>query len=74
MRNGAFLRLKQVELSYTLNSDFTRRYKIERFRIYASGTNLFNLSAFDLWDPEMGGAGLRYPIQRVFNLGLLMTL
>ncbi|TDS11887.1 SusC/RagA family TonB-linked outer membrane protein [Sphingobacterium paludis] len=74
MRNGAFLRLKQVELSYTLNSDFTRRYKIDRFRIYASGTNLFNLSSFDLWDPEMGGAGLRYPIQRVFNLGLLMTL
>lgn len=74
MRNGAFLRLKQVELAYTLNEDFTRRYKVDRFRIYASGTNLFKISPFGLWDPEMGGAGLRYPLQRVFNIGILMTL
>ncbi|MGS2762868.1 SusC/RagA family TonB-linked outer membrane protein [Sinomicrobium sp. M5D2P9] len=74
MRNAAFLRLKQAEIAYTLNRDFTQRYKIDRFRIYISGTNLFNISAFKLWDPEMGGAGLRYPIQRVFNLGILMSL
>ncbi|WP_268223782.1 SusC/RagA family TonB-linked outer membrane protein [Sinomicrobium oceani] len=74
MRNGAFLRLKQVEIAYTLNQDFTRKYKIDRFRIYISGTNLFNISAFKLWDPEMGGSGLRYPIQRVLNLGVLMSL
>lgn len=74
MRNGAFLRLKQVELAYTLNKDFSRRFKIDQFRIYASGSNLFSVSAFDLWDPEMGDSGLRYPLQRVFNLGLLLTL
>ena len=74
MRNGALLRLKQVELAYTLNSDFTQRFRVDRFRIYASGTNLFRVSAFDLWDPEMGGAGLRYPLQRVFNLGVLVSL
>ncbi len=74
MRNGAILRLKQVELAYTLNTDFTQRFRVDRFRVYASGTNLFKLSAFDLWDPEMGGAGLRYPLQRVFNLGVLVTL
>ncbi|WP_211657601.1 TonB-dependent receptor [Parapedobacter composti] len=74
MRNGAFLRLKQVEIAYTLNTDFTRRYHIDRCRLYVSGSNLFRVSAFDLWDPEMGGAGLRYPLQRVFNLGVLLTL
>ena len=74
MRNGAFLRLKQAELAYTLNEDFTKKFHINSFRIYVSGTNLFSVSAFKLWDPEMGGAGLRYPIQRVFNLGLLMSL
>lgn len=74
MRNGAFLRLKQVELAYALNTDFTRRFKIEGLRIYASGSNLFSISNFDLWDPEMGGSGLRYPLQRVFNLGVLLTL
>lgn len=74
MRNGAFLRLKQVELAYSLNTDFTRRFNVEGLRIYASGSNLFSISNFDLWDPEMGGSGLRYPLQRVFNLGVLLTL
>ena len=74
MRNGSFLRLKQAEIAYTLNKDFTQKYDINSLRIYLSGTNLFNISSFKLWDPEMGGAGLRYPIQRIFNLGLLMSL
>ncbi|MEH6304085.1 TonB-dependent receptor [Olivibacter sp. CPCC 100613] len=74
MRNGSFLRLKQVEIGYTLNPTFTRRYKIQNFRIYGSGTNLFSVNSFKLWDPEMGGAGLQYPLQRVFNLGVLLTI
>lgn len=74
MRNGAFLRLKQAEVGYTLNQQLTRRLHIERFRIYASATNLFKFSSFDLWDPEMGGNGLAYPLQRVFNLGVFLTL
>ena len=42
---------------------------MEKVRIYASGTNLFALSKFKLWDPELAGNGLGYPNQRVFNLG-----
>lgn len=74
LRNGAFLRLKQVEIGYTLNPTFTRRFKIQNFRIYGSGTNLFSINSFKLWDPEMGEAGLQYPLQRVFNLGVLLTI
>jgi TonB-linked SusC/RagA family outer membrane protein len=74
LRNGAFLRLKQVELGFTLNKNFTRKMKIDAFRIYVSGTNLFKVSSFDLWDPEMGGNGLAYPLQRVFNFGLKLDL
>ena len=71
MRNGAFLRLKSVELGYTLPKDsFVSKVKIASFRIYVSGTNLLNFSAFKLWDIEMGGNGLGYPIQKVFNLGV----
>jgi len=40
------------------------------FRIYASGTNLMHWSTFKMWDPEMAGDGLGYPLQRVFNLGV----
>ncbi len=74
LRNGAFLRLKQVELGYTFNKSFTRKLKIETFRIYASGSNLFKVSSFNLWDPEMGGNGLAYPLQRIFNFGLKLDL
>lgn len=74
MRDGSFLRLKQVELGYTLNSKFTERYKFKMFRIYASATNLLTWSAFKLWDPEMGGNAMNYPLQKVFNIGIHANL
>src|SRR3546814_924455 len=70
MRNGSFLRLKSVEVGYNLPSGILSRMKMERFRIYLSGTNLMNFADFDLWDVEMGGNGLGYPLQRVYNLGV----
>ena len=74
MRNGAFLRLKQVELGYTLNKQFMQRFRFKSFRVYASATNLLTFSAFKLWDPEMGGNALNYPLQRVFNIGINASL
>ena len=70
MRDGAFLRLKTAELGYTLPRRFTTRYHIQKFRIYINGSNLFAWSKFKLWDPEMAGNGLGYPVQRVVNFGL----
>ncbi len=70
MRDGSFLRLKQVELGYTLPRRLQRKIRASTFRIYVNATNLLNFSKFDLWDVEMGGNGLGYPIQRVFNAGL----
>ncbi|WP_212006471.1 TonB-dependent receptor [Chitinophaga sp. HK235] len=72
MRNGAFLRLKQVELGYTLPSNLTRRLHMSNLRVYANATNLLTFSKFKLWDIEMGGKGLGYPIQRVVNFGLMV--
>ncbi|WP_298648076.1 TonB-dependent receptor [uncultured Proteiniphilum sp.] len=73
MRDGSFLRLKQVEVGYTLPSRVSKKARMESFRIYVSGTNLLSWSKFDLWDVEMGGNGLGYPVQRVFNLGILLN-
>ncbi|MEI3800641.1 MULTISPECIES: SusC/RagA family TonB-linked outer membrane protein [Chitinophaga] len=70
MRDGAFLRLKQVELGYTLPARWQKKLRTSTFRIYVNATNLLNFSKFKLWDVEMGGNGLGYPVQRVFNLGL----
>ena len=64
-RNGAFLKLKNAELGYNHKS----------FRVYLRGSNLLTFSEFKEWDPEQGsGSGLFYPTQRVFNLGIQLTL
>jgi hypothetical protein len=73
MRDGAFLRLKSVELGYTLPDRLTQKAKMTGLRIYVTGGNLFMISKFKEWDPEMGGNGLGYPLQRTFNIGANIT-
>ncbi len=70
MRDGSFLRVKSLEIGYSLPQAILSRYKMSNLRIYFSGNNLFTFSNFKLWDPEMGGNGLAYPIQKVYNLGI----
>ncbi|HLT93155.1 MAG TPA: hypothetical protein VKZ56_01280, partial [Membranihabitans sp.] len=70
MQDGAFLRLKSFEAGFTFPDAWIDRFKMKQFRIYLSGTNLLHWSRFKLWDPEMGGNGLDYPVQRVYNFGL----
>jgi len=70
MRNGAFLRLKSVEIGYNFPQERARKFGLSNFRLYLNATNLFVISKFKLWDPEMGGNGLGYPIQRVYNIGI----
>jgi TonB-linked SusC/RagA family outer membrane protein len=73
MRDGSFLRLKQVEIGYTVPGKWQQKLHIDQFRFYVSGTNLLIFSKFKLWDAEMAGNGLGYPIQKVFNVGLNLT-
>ena len=64
LRNGAFLKLKNAEIGYTF----------KMFRAYLNGSNLLTFSPFKHWDPEMGGgSGMKYPTQRVFNIGIQFT-
>jgi len=70
MRDGSFLRLKSVELGYTLPEVLSKKIYLNNLRVYLSGTNLANWSKFKLWDVEMGSEGLGYPLQQVYNLGV----
>jgi hypothetical protein len=70
MYDASFLRLKTVEIGYTLPQHLTKKCFVSNLRVYVSGTNLLCWSGFKFWDPEMGGNGLGYPLQRVFNIGL----
>lgn len=70
MRNGSFLRIKKMEVGYELPQSLLKRAKVNNLRIYVNGLNLFAFSKFKLWDVEMGGNGLGYPVQRVYNIGI----
>jgi hypothetical protein len=70
LRNGSFMRLKSLELGYTLPGKLLQNLKIENVRIYFNGLNLLTWSSFKLWDPELGGNGFAYPIQKVYNVGV----
>ncbi len=70
MRNGAFLRLKTVEVGYNISKNFAKKVHLKNIRLYGSGNNLLQIRSFKLWDPEQAGNAFNYPIQRVFNLGV----
>ncbi|MDR1864797.1 MAG: TonB-dependent receptor, partial [Bacteroidales bacterium] len=73
MNNGSFLRFKSAEIGCSLPEKWVNRMKLSSCRLYLSGTNLLLFSKFKLWDVEMGGNGLGYPLQRVFNIGLNLS-
>ncbi len=70
MQNGAFIRLKSIEIGYSLPQNWIKKIRLSKCRFYANGVNLLTFSKFKLWDPEMGGDGLGYPIQKVINAGV----
>ncbi|CAD0008741.1 SusC/RagA family TonB-linked outer membrane protein [Flavobacterium salmonis] len=70
MRDGSFLRLKSIEIGYNAPKNFNTKLGLQDLRIYINGSNIAVWSAFKMWDPEMGGSGLGYPIQSVYNVGL----
>lgn len=72
IESGAYLRLKNVQLGYTLPQRWTQKIKMSRCRIYLSGNNLFTATKYSGYDPEVGG-GVdygNYPQSRTFMLGL----
>ena len=71
-RDGAYLRLKNIELGYTLPKKLIARTGfIQSVRVYVAGNNLLTFSKFKLWDPEQGGGqGASYPNNRVYSFGL----
>ncbi|MCD0488298.1 TonB-dependent receptor [Pedobacter sp. MC2016-14] len=79
VENGSYLRLRNVTLGYTLPSSLTSKFKTGAVRIYATSNNLFTITKYSGFDPEIGmdNYGLdtgRYPQARSFMLGLSVNL
>ena len=70
LRDMSFLRLKNLELGYTLPQRWTTKIGIRGCRLFARGTNLLTFSNFKLWDPELETTdGLRYPQMKSVSVG-----
>jgi TonB-linked SusC/RagA family outer membrane protein len=74
MRDGGFMRLKSLEIAYNFGPDNGAVFGEANVRLYLSGTNLVHWSKFKLWDPELRGNGLNYPLQRTLNIGARVNL
>ena len=84
VENGSYLRMKNLQLGYTLPSTFTKKFNVSKLRIYSSIDNVFVLTKYSGFDPEMGdlmgnplsiGVDLAsYPRPRTFVLGFNISL
>lgn len=74
LRSTDYLRLKTLELGYTLPQSTSDRLGVNGLRLYASGFNLLTWDSFKLTDPESRSeSGQFYPQKRVFNIGTSVT-
>lgn len=70
--NGAYFRLKNIMVGYTLPEHLTNRIFIKKLRFYATATDLFSISNYPKgWDPEVGPTS--YPITTTVLLGAEIT-
>ncbi|MGX5818794.1 SusC/RagA family TonB-linked outer membrane protein [Chitinophaga lutea] len=72
MKDASYLRLKTVELGYTLPARWVSHVKLQSVRAFASGYNLLTFTPLEWHDPEALAGG--YPNQRVINFGLNIQL
>lgn len=81
LEKGDFIRLRQLQLGYTLPSALMKKAYIEKLRFYVSGENLFTITGYDGIDPEFSRTSvlntgidkLIYPFTRSFTIGAQLT-
>ena len=72
LEDGGYLRLKNLQIGYTFPLKWTQKFRCSRLRIYATATNLFTITKYKGYDPEVG-SGVdygNYPQSRTFTFGL----
>lgn len=74
LQNAAYVRLKNIQLGYTLPASITQKMSISKLRVYVSGENLFTITnMFKQFDPETiggsWGSGV-YPLSKTLSVGI----
>jgi TonB-linked SusC/RagA family outer membrane protein len=74
LRDMSFLRLRNVELGYSLPATWIKHAGMSNCRFFVRGANILTFSTFKLWDPELGTTdGLKYPIMKSVSGGLVIN-
>lgn len=76
LQNAAYIRLKNLQIGYTLPKAWTRKAGLERVRVFFSGDNLWTGTAINKnFDPEaLYQNGMTYPLSRTLSCGINVTL
>lgn len=82
VENGSYIKLKNIQIGYTLSEKITQKLKLKTTRFYLMGNNVFFLTKYSGIDPEIGGGVIargidrinKYPNARVFSMGIDITL
>lgn len=82
--SGSYLRLQNLSLGYTLPRALTQKFKVEKLRVYVSGQNLFTITDYSGYNPEVNARPSKnltpgedygtYPLARTYMFGLNLTL
>ncbi|NJC25065.1 SusC/RagA family TonB-linked outer membrane protein [Neolewinella antarctica] len=79
IESGNYIRLRSLQLGYTLPADISQKIRMQRFRVYVNGTNLLTSQEYSGYNPEVypGGQfssgidrGTLYPVSRIVTFGL----
>jgi TonB-linked SusC/RagA family outer membrane protein len=79
LESGAFFRIKNLQVGYSLPQSLIGRFGIQKVRLYVAGYNLYTFTKYDGYDPEIGGGGATsidqgiYPQARTWQGGLSVT-
>jgi TonB-linked SusC/RagA family outer membrane protein len=74
IRSNNYIRIKNVELGYTLDPEICKKIGLSALRVYVNGLNLFTFDKIKIWDPESTNSSAQYyPQARVINTGIKAT-
>jgi TonB-linked SusC/RagA family outer membrane protein len=84
LENGSYLRMRTLQVGYTIPTDIVQKIKITSLRAYISADNLFTITKYSGYNPDIGRSGsildrgvdfghVEYPLARVLSLGIQLS-
>ncbi len=81
IQDGSFIRLRNLNVGYSLPYSITKKLSIQQLRLYVKGNNLYTITKFTGYTPEIGSSDVlsngidygSYPISAIYSIGINLT-